>query len=1141
MRIYDNKTLFSATDLVTFLGCEHASGLDQLALTEKIEKTRDDDMHELLQKRGHEHERAYLKQLVEAGANVVEITGKRLEDRHAATVAAMREGATIIYQATLYDPPWHGHADFLRRMETPSTLGGYSYEVVDTKLSRHAKPSHIIQLCVYSELVRKVQGRAPHRMHIKLGDGHEQSFYLNDYHYYYHAAKARLEGFVATSPATEAEPCSACVMCHWRGRCEEQWKTSDHLSLVANISRGQIGKLHAFGVTTVKQLSELAPDTRVPKMLGTTLDRLRSQADLQVSARETGKRSYVHLPLEVGKGFGRMPPPDPGDIFFDIEGDPLYPDGLEYLWGVRFAVDGVMTSKAYWAHDHDAERGVVRELLGVFASIMSAHANAHIYHYGAYEVTALKKLTARYAVGEFELDQCLRQGRFVDLYQVVREGVRVSEPRYSIKNIERFYMAQREGDVASGSESIIAYEHWRESQDHKTLDEIKAYNFEDLLSTELLRQWLTEIRPGAAEWLAAPGVFQAPEVTEAHQAQQEARRQLVDRVLADSAGEERRYRELLVDLLDFYRRAAKPEWWALFERQGAEIDDLVEDAECLGGLVALEGEKPKQVKQSLVYRYRFPAQETKRRLGDQCTNTVTAETIGKIVELNEETGIVGISRSAKREALPTDLSIGPPTPFDNRQLAAAVGNYVAKVADGAVDVCAISDLLRRRPPRVNGKVSGEPLISDETHLLEQATDVIARLDHSYLFIQGPPGAGKTYTSAHIIRELLRQGKRVGVSSMSHKAINNLLHAIEKAAQERGVTFRGAKKSDASQEETQLNGQMIEDVFENEMVGDDHQLVGGTAWLFSRAAFDNQFDYLFVDEAGQVSLANIVAMSQCARNLVLVGDQMQLGQPIQGVHPGESGLSVLDYLLQSQTTVAPDRGIFLPMTWRMHEKICQLISDAVYDGRLRSLAETSNQRIEARIDWKIPLPEAGLMFFPLTHSGCSQRSEAEADLILQLVNQLLGASFIDRDRNRQTLGLSNIIVVAPYNVQVNYLKAVLPLGVRVGTVDKFQGQEAEVVLVSMVTSSAEDMPRNVEFLLSKNRINVAISRAKTLACVVASDRLLSIPCNSIDQLSLANTLCWARAYCDASPFDGAAATVQDNDADTAAISPETAMV
>jgi superfamily I DNA and/or RNA helicase len=443
-------------------------------------------------------------------------------------------------------------------------------------------------------------------------------------------------------------------------------------------------------------------------------------------------------------------------------------------------------------------------------------------------------------------------------------------------------------------------------------------------------------------------------------------------------------------------------------------------------------------------------------------------------------------------------------------LRGAIARYIGSVLKGNQDrYAAITGILRRDYPRFHGS-TGIGSDQDEVVL---TIDAIGRLDRSHLLIQGPPGAGKTYTASHAIAEMLARGKRVGVSSHSHKAINNLLRAVEATSTDRGLRFRGVKKS--SYEEQYLNGSIIEDTTDNDYAaGGGHELIAGTAWLFAREELDQQLDYLFVDEAGQVSLGNTIAMGVSAKNVILVGDQMQLSQPIQGSHPGRSGLSALEHLLDGAETVPPDRGIFLSKTRRMHPDLCRFISDAFYDGRLMPEAGNERQGLILNPSADPALVATGLRFISVEHDGCSQKSEPEADRVRQLYQSLLGQRWTNRELRVRPIGVEDILVVSPYNMQVNLLRSRLPEGARVGTVDKFQGQEGAVVLISMATSSGDDLPRQIEFLYSRNRLNVAISRAQCLAVIVASPRLLETSCSMIEQLRLVNALCWAKNFADA---------------------------
>lgn len=403
-----------------------------------------------------------------------------------------------------------------------------------------------------------------------------------------------------------------------------------------------------------------------------------------------------------------------------------------------------------------------------------------------------------------------------------------------------------------------------------------------------------------------------------------------------------------------------------------------------------------------------------------------------------------------------------------------------------------------------------PLTADAT---AGAIDALVVLQDSYLLVQGPPGAGKTYTSAQAIVAVLAAGKRIGVASNSHKAINNLLVEVQEMATAQGMDCRGMKKSSRNDQKLEVGG-WIEDVVGGSGSGvqPHHQLVAGTAWLFAREELDQLFDYLFIDEAGQVSLANVLAMGTSARNVVLVGDQMQLSQPIKGTHPGSSGRSALEHLLEGHATVPIDQGVFLPITRRMHPDLCRFVSNAVYEGRLEAEATTALQRIEVDVALDPDaLAPSGLRFVDVHHSGRTQRAPEEVERLATTYHALLGSHWTDRHGVRHRIGSEDILVVSPYNMQVELLKRTLPEGARVGTVDKFQGQEAPVVLVSMATSSGDDLPRNIEFLYSRNRMNVAISRARCLAVVYANPRLLEIPCRTIGQMELVDGLCWAKEF------------------------------
>lgn len=1102
MRVEGPGVLLSASDLMRFMSCKHATALDlRYARGECLLPAEDTEDAKILQKQGDDHESRYLSKLKAEGRSVIEFgRDGGLAAVAQATRIGLSQGPDVLFQGAFFAAPWGGWSDFLIRVERPSVLGAFSYEVVDTKFKRKPDPKHILQLVLYSDLLAEVQGSGPEYAHIELGNGERFSFRLKEYSAYARHARHRLQDFVAAPPATSPDPVKMCGLCRWRDNCQEQWESADSLSLVAGISRSQRNKLIAAGTSTMTELGQRTQ--RVPKLAETTLQRLTIQARLQTARRAGGPPSFELKPVNPDRGLALLPMPDAGDIFYDIEGDPFYEEGLEYLHGFWFEDRGIGVFQDYWAHDRAEEGEALRQLMAFFAERLKRFPNAHVYHYAAYEVSALRRLTSSHGIGEALLDQMLRENRFVDLYSVVSGSLIASEPAYSLKNLEVFYMEARTGEVKTAGGSVVAYENWRETKEPKLLEEIRDYNKIDCISTQKLRDWLiSSVRPADMPWRPigvkhSPGNFDLNSVKEKQVAADALRERLKN--VAHQHGD--RVAELLFDLLYFHDRERKPAWWSIFDKIGKEAEDLIEDFECLGGLVAKSGAV--NGGRSWERTYEFPEQECKLDAGachvekDGFPASVTLMEIDRA----RRTATVKFPK-ARFETAPKLTSILPSSPLNTDSIEAAIGRAVDAIIRGDGRYPAIVDFLSKSKPRFLSEERQSTIVDPLKELVPEIVSTVAGLDRSILPIQGPPGTGKTYVSSCAILNLVKQGKRVAVASNSHKAVDNLLCAVIDRAVEAGKKITVAKKGG-----DEFNGIYTDRIYKTERNEDAHlfaaSVVGGTAWLFSREDFDSSFDYLFVDEAGQVSVANIVAMATCAKNIVLVGDPMQLSQPIQGAHPGESGLSALEYLLGGHNTVPADRGIFLPISRRMHPDVCRFISDIVYEGRLTSDEGAARQKI---IDGSTH-PLSGAHLVEVTHAGNSQSSPEEVAAVRLEIERLLGKKFRDRDGNERRLELNDILVVAPYNLQVNALKAALPPAARVGTVDKFQGQEAPVCLVSMTSSSAQEIPRGVDFLFSLNRINVAISRAQVLSLVFASPDLLEVPCTNVGDMRLVNSLC-----------------------------------
>jgi uncharacterized protein len=425
----------------------------------------------------------------------------------------------------------------------------------------------------------------------------------------------------------------------------------------------------------------------------------------------------------------------------------------------------------------------------------------------------------------------------------------------------------------------------------------------------------------------------------------------------------------------------------------------------------------------------------------------------------------------------------------------------------------VSALLNRVPPAA-------PLQNEGESSTDSAIRIINSMSGGCLVVQGPPGTGKTYTAARAIDDLLAQGKTVGVASNSHKAVVNLLLACGEASIDNGHTLHGIKVGGDADGVLFSSNPAFHHVKENGDARDafTRGLVGGTAWLFSRPEWEDTLDFLFIDEAGQVSLANAVAMARCAKNLILLGDQMQLEQPVQGSHPGDAGLSALQYALKDLATskpdapvfhavVPPDCGLFLGESRRMHPAVCRLISESIYEGRLNSHADCAQQRIAVTPgETSLIVRESGIVFSGVEHDGNIQQSDEEVERVNTIYRELSGCLYTAKDGSMRHLELKDFLFISPYNAQVRALQAALPSGARVGSVDKLQGQEAPVCVLSLCCSYGEYGSRGLSFILDRNRINVAISRAQCLAVVVADPRLANAVAGSLDEMTLINLFC-----------------------------------
>ena len=1123
MRLVDNTLVLSPSDLSNFLSCRHRAGLD-LAVARKqlVRPEYDDPYRALLQKHGEEHERAYVESLRAAGRTIVELM-REDDDAGATTREAMRAGVDVIVQARLEGHALAGSADILLRVNEPSGLGAWSYEVQDTKLTRETRGGTILQLSAYSDMVRAIQGRTPHRFHVVIPGAHGafvvQPYRVSDFAAYYRHVLALLRAELARGHERliadyYPEPVEACSLCAWEQRCETRRRKDDHLSFVAGMGRTQRIELTQQGYGTLAATAAMAVPIEFTPSRGArdTYDRLGHQARVQHQQRTTKQPVVETLPIRAAEGLCRLPAPSPGDLFLDLEGSRFARDGgREYLFGV-WSGNGY---RAWWAMDDAEERAAFEAVIDLVMAEWDACPDMHVYHFNHYEPTALKKLMGRYVARGAELDRLLRAERFVDLYPIVRQAVRAGVESYSIKKLEQYTGYMRQVELAEATGTLLVVETALDAHAHGAITAdvraaVEGYNADDCRSTESLRNWLESMR---ADW-EAKGVAVPRPLAETGKEkdvpplQQQAiamRERILESIPTDASDPSHAQHPLwlLAYLVDWHRREVNAEWWEYFRLCGLPEDALFEERKAVAGLEFVEqvkvvvSEKTGRPTGSVIHRYHYPPQEIEvdGRLSSQ-----DKKPFGEVVGHDRQRCLLDIKKGKTvTDRHPSCAFASEIVTIDGLQ--SSVLRFAERVLAGSGE-SGVQLLFGAEPRLRSGAFAPLPGETAQQFAVRIATD----LDRTTLPIQGPPGAGKTYIGAQMIRALAKAGRKVGVTATSHKVIRNLLDEVvaQVADANEDVTI-GAKVQDLSSTPTSIREYEANDEAIAAIAAGDVCVLGGTQFFWSREDAGGLVDVLFVDEAGQMSLANVLAVSQAAASVVLLGDPQQLDQPEKATHPDGVGVSALQHVLGHAETIADDRGIFLPITWRMSPTLTAFTSELSYDGKLRAKPGLDVQRLTGtrRYDG------SHLWYVPVAHDGNQSVSTEEVDAVEALVATLLGGGthWVGENGVARPLVGSDLRVVAPFNAQVNRLTERLArFDVPVGTVDKFQGQTAAVVIYSMATSRPEDAPRGMEFLYSVNRLNVATSRARCAVFLVASPKLFEPECRTPRQIRLANAMC-----------------------------------
>jgi predicted RecB family nuclease len=1104
------ERLLTPSKITAWLGCGHYLSLRNQVDAGLLatERTPLSALAEILIDKGNQHESKCLEDYEALGKTVYEVPGRNADESFAQWVdrvsGSLESGFDVIYQMPFIHQGMRGIADFLIRVDEEP---GYAhYEPVDAKLTRtKAKPGHVMQLCFYAEAIAALTGVAPRRMHIWLGSGSTESLTVEEFLPYWRRLRRQLAALLDHDPTSiETRPrlCESCEYCEFQGHCESQWRAEDALAFVANSRDAERNALEAAGVVTVAQLagrSDAVADLREEKR-----QRLTRQAALQVRSRENPDAPPAFEFIEVsedpvyGHGFELLPAPDRGDVFFDFEGDPFWTPqhDLMFLAGLLYQGDeGSWIYDERWAHNLGEQQSMIKSLVEFFADRRETYPHMHVYHYNHTEKSAIERLM-REGEDENLFASLVDTGLFVDLFTVAKNALRVGTESYGLKHLEHLVAYHRSAGIDGGAGAVVEYEEWLRSHDDQKLRDIARYNYDDVEATRALRDWLVAQRPADLAW-------REPVI-----AQEEYELDTDELVEGLHQFDERGAEYLLGDLLNYWRRERSADVTPKYVALNGDYTALYDNIDYLTNLQFLRLEEPTGRERTKRMVLQWPEQVVDRSLekGSDVLFAGVGAPYGKASvtaidfdrrEVSLRWGAVQEEQGGVPAVLTRDRYFRPGTK------ASALKDLARQVLvpeeHGAPSRLAMA-LLTGEPPRFrDGRGPLEGIFRDDLPSIYQWVD---DLDESFVAFQGPPGTGKTYSGSHVIHHLISAGKRVGVVAMSHPAIDNLMTATYNVFEKAGDldllrALRWQGTTDGAPLEFATYSQKKDDLSSGEF-----NLIGGTAWLFSRPEMrQHPVDVLIVDEAGQLALADAVASSNGARNMLLLGDPLQLSQVAKAEHPGDSGASVLQHVLGEHLTIPATQGVFLAETWRMHPDVCQFISTQIYENRLTSNVSCVQQDTEFG---------TGLRWLEAHHTRRSTESLEEAELVAAQIEKMVGTTWVNQEGEIRIIEGADVMVVAPYNDQVRLLRARFQrtpelAGVQVGTVDKFQGREAPVVFFTMTTSSAEDMPRGPEFLFSRNRLNVAVSRARCLAYLVCTEDLLNSRAVDIDDMRLISTL------------------------------------
>lgn len=1135
MRKIDGKWVLSPRDLIAELECDHRLNLEWSAATGLIPKPveANDPGLQLIIDNGRAHEQRLVEKY-QKSSNLIQIDdpgadAEKIKKAHQETLDAISKGFDVIHQAVLYTGDFLGYADFLILVKNsngrPSKdeCNQFVYEPVDAKSARVAKRAAVLQVASYARAMVQMGMALPPKVRLWLAGDAEWEATTADLidlaEEFETRARARIENYGAINNPNWAAPREACVRCRWKEHCASGRIEDRDLSLIYGVKSSTRTTLIEGGIKTIDDMSKATDEQRksLKKTVSKeTFEKLREQARIQIKGE--GKTTPI-FEFKDPSLLRLIPASSDGDIWFDMEGDPYSEggDGLEYMFGVLWKSNGKLTFKTFDAENRIQEKKAFSDFIEFVLELRAKFPSMHVYHYAHYESDRMRKLAQRHGVFEREIDVLLTEGVLIDLYAITRQSLRFSTDSVSIKAIEKiFFPGNRENEVTNAMDSVVQFNlayikllDGNRNEFEKRVEEIRQYNEVDCRSLHALDLWLRE-RAEEQGIILEERSSLVPDDGEGEVASPEEEALLTglpeDR---SKFSEEDKARALLAAAISYHRREGKPEWWGIFDSAKQEIEELERDESAMViekahstswdrtgrqrserreiTITSSSGEDLRFIYDSKSKPHLLYTTLHEKRL--EVTGFERSIIAAEVSQI-EANKLVIIEKCSDKELTWPEIPIAllPGKPISGKPISDAIRNDLASSVllniQNRLPVFpdeAWADILLCRRPR---QLSGSLPRGDD--YIQEIAKALVESNNSYVAVQGPPGTGKTHVGAHVIEYLIREkGWRIAVVAQSHEVVENLLNSVLKV--NANIPIAKECKDGPNRPAYHKEKDEVINFVLNSQYG---CLIGGTAWTYARPAFRTlNLDLMVVEEAGQFALANTIAAVSAAKRALLLGDPQQLPQVSKATHVEPVNNSALEHLLGDRKTMPDEMGYFLETTYRLHPRLAKPVSRLQYEDRLIPDIRCSKRNLDGI--------EPGLHIERINHSGNSVRSVEEGEAIVKQIPQLLGKMWIDTDKNGnpvtpRALQQSDILIVTAYNSQVKFLKHLMQQNqwrdIRVGTFDKFQGQEAPIVLVSMAASDSEEIPHGMEFLLSPNRLNVAVSRAQWACFMYRSEKL-----------------------------------------------------